>query len=225
MQYLVEFLVFALIGAVAVVFARSSEHVDDARTAAHLGWWRFKDWFWGKVGIQKPRALPLRAFSSTGDAGQVIYSWEDWAKDAREAYPTRYFLTETLPRWWSRYITRSWDTAWYWLRTHTYDRYHILDLRNQFYNWGWQDVSEKLLYANFNLLVEFIEGEEPFTVIDWDWDDQRSEIGWEILALYWWWKHDRAVEHAAEDADSDELDERDQLMLHRLIEVRQYLWT
>ncbi len=207
----------------ALVFAGVLIHWN---TKAYVGWWEFKDWFWGKVGIKKPVALPLRAFSSrTGKGGEVIYSWEDWEDDAREAYPIRYFLTETCRHWWNRNITYRLERAWYWLRTHTMDRYHILDLRNAFYRWGWQDVSEKILYANFNLLVEFIEGEDPFTVVDWSWDDRHAEAGAEILALYRWWKEGRAAEHAAEDADQDELDERDQLMLHRLIEVRGYLWT
>src|SRR5258708_2352151 len=48
----------------------------------------------------------------------------------------------------------------YWIRCHTYNRYHIVDCRNAWYKWGWQDVSELMLYSSFELLRRFVENED-----------------------------------------------------------------
>lgn len=57
----------------------------------------------------------------------------------------------------------------YWLVSHLIPsrRYHMLDLRQPYiehsedsYRWGWKDAPEKMLYAMFNLLGEYLEEEE-----------------------------------------------------------------
>jgi len=54
----------------------------------------------------------------------------------------------------------------YWLRTHTIHRYHIINLKQPkdapieyAYDWGWIDRSEAIVLANFKLFCEFIEKE------------------------------------------------------------------
>lgn len=174
--------------------------------------------------IPKPSSLPLRAFSSR----EVVYSWEDWRKDSKEAYPVRYFLTETLPDFFYRSIGRNFNQAVYWLRTHTYNRYHFLDLRNPFYKWGWVDCDSQILYACFNILKSYVEEEDPFETIDWEWNEEKQEQAAEIKALYLWWTVERKQEHDQHChgmGNIDDLDEKDDLMLHRLINIRGCLWT
>lgn len=54
----------------------------------------------------------------------------------------------------------------YWIRTHTIDKYHLVDVRqpkdspNQYaYRWGWIEPSEKIVLAIFNIFCEFFEKE------------------------------------------------------------------
>lgn len=85
----------------------------------------------------------------------------------------------------------------YWLRTHTWDRYHMIDIRNRRngYAWGWLDRSEGLLFANMAMLADFIEKEHPFEMIDWDSDDPHQEAAKELREIYEWWTIRRKIEH------------------------------
>lgn len=80
---------------------------------------------------------------------------------------------------------------WYWLKCHLLPswRFHILDLRKSGndYTYGWRDTDSRMLHACFLLLVEYVEKEKPFEVIDWSWDDKTKQVGLEIKDLYEWW--------------------------------------
>lgn len=53
-------------------------------------------------------------------------------------------------------------TPLYWLRTHTINRYHLLDLRGQGdYTWGYLDPCHKMWLACFAILCDFVENESP----------------------------------------------------------------
>lgn len=130
-------------------------------------------------------------------------------------------------------IKRHVSRAYYWLRTHTKDRYHMLDMRNarNGYAWGYKDRSELIMFAAFAILVEFVEKEYP-GVVDWEQDDEIRAARDEFMALYTWWTKGRREENDAlyretEDVQqkADALDEKDNVMLHRLIKVRGALWT
>jgi len=90
--------------------------------------------------------------------------------------------------------------AVYWLRTHTYNKYHMIDCRNprNGYKWGWIDRSEVILFANMAILVEYLEKEAH--QIDWTWCPEIIETKKEMDAIYQWWTHDRKVEHDIYDA-------------------------
>lgn len=87
--------------------------------------------------------------------------------------------------------------ACYWLRTHTYNRYHMLDIRNKRngYEWGWMDRCEGIVFANFAILVDFVEKEKPFVHVDWTSDDDHINAAKEIRDLYRWWKVERKRDH------------------------------
>lgn len=93
-------------------------------------------------------------------------------------------------------VFRMLDQAAYWFRTHTWDRYHMLDIRNRRngYSWGWMDRSEGILFANMAMLVDFVEKERAFEVIAWDADDGHREAGRELREIYEWWTHGRRIE-------------------------------
>jgi len=52
---------------------------------------------------------------------------------------------------------------------------------------GWHDKDEVLLHAAFQLLTDFVEGERPEKIVDWDFDGQHKVVWAEINSLYKWW--------------------------------------
>lgn len=165
----------------------------------------------------------------------------------------------------------SWNwlaNIWDWIRCHTYERYHLLDLRDHGeghgYKRGWVDRNHAMLLACFALLRDYVEKEDPdvgfhedsayFSLghFEYSENDRREikrqiEVDREIRDLYEWWVHERTKEHhavAALVADVDtlsditehpnfdeyvrrnqELDEKDDAQLLRLVKVREGLWT
>lgn len=84
----------------------------------------------------------------------------------------------------------------------------MLDMRSpqNGYDWGWNDVSELMLYANFNLLKRFVETEMPDLISsdpippdpnsrDFEILNKWHEAYKEMKILYLWWTKNRA-EHA-----------------------------
>jgi hypothetical protein len=123
---------------------------------------------------------------------------------------------ESWRRWPFRHISR----AMYWLRSHTLDRYHVLNIRNKRngYAWGWLDRSEGILFANMAILVGFIEEEKAFDChVDWRSAAEMVAAGEktdggrnanydahavakkEMLEIYRWWTHERKIEHDRHD--------------------------
>ena len=126
----------------------------------------------------------------------------------------------------------------------------------------WYDKDTILLHAAFQLLVDFVEQEEPEQVCDWQYDELHRDAWREITQLYTWWKQERPDRrdpfddvarppeeeytitdkgrmifpdekeypdyYAALDESAkleQEWHKEDQKNLHRLIDVRPFLWT
>lgn len=160
---------------------------------------------------KRPMALPMRCLG----AGPADYTWEDWEAEMQREYPVRFGLSLALQEMHRFFF--SWprlSRAGYWLRTHTYNRYHVVDLRRAEpenpcgYRWGWIERNHALLLAAFTVLRDFVELEEP-----WDCGkalaaaeanpDRAAEVETlreqkavydEIMTLYRWWTVDRHAE-------------------------------
>jgi hypothetical protein len=190
------------------------------------------------ISLPVPGSLPSREWGCR--PGE--YTWDDWEEDMKRRYPVRYFLQETAALELHVRVVRPIKDAWYWVRTHTYNRYHMLDMRSPAngYAWGWQDCNRLIILASFNLLRNYVEQEKPFKNINWESDEGHHHAAAEIRAIYDWWTSGRAKEHQAVDDEYEDsrkerwsswgeaeqhLDERDDEMLIRLIKIREYLWT
>ena len=133
-------------------------------------------------------------------------------------------LLRRIRRWaegWHCFPFRHISHALYWLRTHTYNRYHMLDMRSKVngYAWGWWDRSDLILFANMALLRDFIEKEKAFDChVDWSSAaealaargeenddgcgasrDAHAAAKKEMLTIYEWWTKGRSEEHKKED--------------------------
>ena len=64
---------------------------------------------------------------------------------------------------------------------------------------GWCDKDQMMLHAAFQLLVDYVEQEQPEKNVDWTSDPQGAR-GWkEIEALYYWWTKTRPARRSPLD--------------------------
>lgn len=151
--------------------------------------------------------------------------WDEWEAEARKKYPFRWFMSRTL----TGFRARTWRACvhepWYWLKCRVWHRYNVVVCRSL--PPTWVDRDTVLMHAAFQCLVDFIEKEKPweFTASDErmqagyaDFEPKRINEWKSIRELYFWWMKRR-------NEWGDELRSQDQKMLHRLVDVRELLWT
>jgi len=120
-----------------------------------------QDYLRGRFKVDKPVALP-------------IGEWETWEDNFKKDRPWAYFFTEGL---WDYVngitypITRRIKDAKYWVRHRTFDKYHIVHtgLKPDYY-----DTSVRMLHANFNLLVDYVEIELAWKNVVFDPDKKEK---------------------------------------------------
>lgn len=160
-----------------------------------------RGFWWRMVSVPSKKDMPV-ALPIDGLPGDDGYTWQDWHRDARTEYPLRHFISEQLPASFKRAKKIFWNDPVYYLTSHLRPsrRYHLLDIRSREnkYSYGWMDTPERLLYASFALLVQFVEDEYP-GYVDWDEDEESRRVRDEFIALYKWWKEERPSAHAEND--------------------------
>lgn len=192
--------------------------------------------------LDKPSSLPARHWGTTG---HEEYSWDDWERDNRSKYPVRYFWQESLPEYYM-VIKKFFKDIFYYIRTHTYNKYHLIDARcptwGLEYKWGWCDRCELILIAPFQILKDFVEKELPHSYVDWDATEHHKAAYKEIQELYAWWMTGRknawkewqdnldklvpmSEEYRSVLQQMDDLEAQDNIMLDRLVKIRGFLWT
>lgn len=150
-----------------------------------------------------------------------VPTWEEYYARVQKEYPLRFFFASTLPGFfrdqWVR-LTRPITDCIYWIKSHTYKKYYMLDLRQpcvqdqlfniDCYRYGWCDVPDKMLYAMFNLLAEYLNKEEPNDLTKWyTLEEINADEGFkmqhdninEAKAIYQWWAVGRKEDRAAYD--------------------------
>ena len=156
-----------------------------------------------ELGKSSINALEMRCISPLTKS----YTWEDHYDYLKKNYPIRYFLFEELPRFLRR-AYRPVNDAWWWLKYHCIPkhRHHFLDLRQPYgnsideYYYGWADLDQRMLYANFNLLKLYFENEQPCNLRD-SWSQEEIDADPALLsqqrsydeakAILNWWQVER----------------------------------
>jgi len=160
-----------------------------------------------ELGMSDCDALEDETFSDN----PIGPTWQDWHKIVKKMHPAKYFFAETLRCF---LLYRVWFPLWrpvsdakYWLVSHLVPkrRYHMLDLRQKDgYRYGWVDVPEKMLYAMFNLLKEYLD-EGPYDLtkkysLEEIYADEGMKIQHkhlqEALAINYWWTVQRSLDDA-----------------------------
>ena len=161
-----------------------------------------------ELGLSKSNYLPLRKLTPEVDS----FSWEDYDDYIKNNYPIKYFLLETIFNF-IKYkiyykIYFPIHKVYYFLICHIFNskKYHLLDLRQpnnersvDHYRYGWIDIPEKILYANFNLLKEFIENSNNINFENFSEEELKNDPGIrqqkfvldEAREIYTWWKVER----------------------------------
>lgn len=156
-----------------------------------------KNWLCKLLKWEVPSSLPMRCFSETND-----FCWEDWHKKMKLEHPIKYFILESFPLFWHVKVSRNIEEAWYWIKCHTYKKYHLLDLRQPDYKYGWADVREKIVFALFNLLQQYVDKElggleKAKEHLDWLKTieefppEEQIRVVQKAIELYEWWNVDR----------------------------------
>ena len=135
-------------------------------------------------------------------------TWEDWEDHVKDKYPVRYFLTNTLPDWFSP-VWYSISNFWYWLKCHTLKscKFHLVDLRGvdplSSYQYGFLDPRAVLELSAWKALRDYIEKCKPENpALHYTEEElKQSHLAEEKLkrydephALYKYWMVDRLME-------------------------------
>jgi hypothetical protein len=91
----------------------------------------------------------------------------------------------------------------------------------------WCDKDHVMLHACFQLLTDCVEEEKLFEFTDFEQNAESKRVKKEIDELYQWWKTRVLIEQGRKNNENgtEEQYKKDNEMLIRLIEVREYLWT
>ncbi len=118
-----------------------------------------------ELGMSKVNALALTK-------AQGNPNWEDWDAKVKKLHPIKYFVLRTVYMWIRVKIIRPLSDFWYFFKSKTFSKQHFLDLRqpkNEFqtdeYRYGYCDIPEKMLFAWFNLLDDYLNKEKPWDPI------------------------------------------------------------
>jgi hypothetical protein len=91
----------------------------------------------------------------------------------------------------------------------------------------WCDNDIVILHACFQLLTDCVENENLLSGhVDWNYNEEYQNAKNEINILYNWWIERKKLDQQDRVNDLDKVQyDKDNEMLKRLIDIRQYLWT
>lgn len=161
-----------------------------------------------EMGKSTSNYLPYRKI--TPDCKR--YCWEDYLKDLKEKYPIRFFFFKTLKQIFVckifNNILNPIKNIKNYIKYNFLEKHHILDLSqpDNFYNievykYGWCDTSEKILYAIFNLLDQFVKNDLEYFNCPSEYESlispelkEKRDVYFEILLIHNWWFYLRKVD-------------------------------
>lgn len=127
------------------------------------------------------------------------FEWNKWEKETQAKYPISYAIFDQIPSWaartWYVYIQGRYKNL---VSKYFHKHHHIkidvdrfmsypLKPKSNLSLYHWYDTDTKILYANFQLLVDYVEKEKPEENTDWTTRPSDQEIWSEIQTLYNWW--------------------------------------
>ena len=161
------------------------------------------------LGVSESNALPSRKITPDDNS----FSWEDYDELIKKKYPIKYLFFVTIFDWIKYNIIYPFliptEKFIYFLKCHLIrsKRYHLLDLRqpkNNFdidtYCYGWIDPSDKMMFALFNILREYVQNCKNHDLRDiYSEEEIKKDPGMseqqfiidEARDIYNWWSIER----------------------------------
>lgn len=116
---------------------------------------------------------------------QTAGEWRAWLKKIKEDYPIQYFFREVVRLEISIVLVRIRDFIYY-LKCKFWYKYNILKLRD---NPRWLDSDSKIELALQKILIDFVEKERLFEIINWESDKKHKEVKRFLNEAYFYYKH------------------------------------
>jgi len=115
-----------------------------------------------ELGKSEHNFLPSRRFNKF----EKGYCWEDYDKEMKEKYPIRFFINKELRTWLVVHLRMPIENSLYWIESYLIRKDHLIDLRmpdvvEDYYKWGYMDARDKIYFACFRVLKDYIEKEKP----------------------------------------------------------------
>lgn len=171
-----------------------------------------------------------KVFESVEDMFDELDKSTTWEKITLPFWRVWYFIKDIPYRFRARFIYQ-----------------HHLVKFPRLSKWGWCDTDCRLLHANMELLTQFIDNECPFEGhIDWNYDEGHKNAEREMREIYDWWKsypmREKEIDEAidrwfnADKKDQEELHKvlnrlkeslynEEKIMLHKVIDIKDFFWT
>jgi hypothetical protein len=167
------------------------------------------------LGMSRANYAMASVYFTSGDE----LTWEDYYAKVKKDYPIKYFISATLIGFFVRIYRcnlRRVTDAFYWFKCNYIKKhkYHLLDLRQpkkitftksngvvktklnpEHYSYGWRDIDDRMIFAIFGLLNEYVK-HELNVITDEDVKADPNLITFkdnqdEILAIHNWWNNER----------------------------------
>jgi len=127
--------------------------------------------------------------------------WSKWDKKTKKEHPISWFFLDTIPDF-MHDCWRPIKDTYYNLKCKYIIKYHHVkidvdrffvgnewNVKKPLRNYHWLDSDTKMLFANFQILVDFVEKEED--MVDWQATPHHQTAYEEFMELYNWWTKER----------------------------------
>ena len=127
--------------------------------------------------------------------------WTKWDAVTKKKHPISWIFLDTIPDFISD-CYRPIRDAYYHLKCKYVLKHHHIKIDvgrffvgndwnadNPLRNYHWLDTDTKILFGNFQILVDFVEKEKD--IVDWSADPKTQEVYEEFTELYKWWTEER----------------------------------
>ena len=127
--------------------------------------------------------------------------WSKWETKTKKKHPISWFFIDTIPDFFGNCWRPIKDTYYHRKCKHIKKYHHIKIDVDRFFvgndwnadkplrNYHWLDSDTKILFGNFQILVDFVEREK--NIVDWQVTPEHQKVYEEFTELYKWWTEDR----------------------------------
>jgi len=107
--------------------------------------------------------------------------WGGFYRELKKLHPIQYWFRKDLA-WFFSYRWYSIKQTWYYWRCRLFTPYNVIRLKD--IPPTWCDKSHLLPLLMEKMIVDFVEGEKPFEVCNWDWAEEHKKAKSHLEDIY-----------------------------------------